>query len=229
MLSTAASFVFAVGWLVPILGAAVPYPLFLQQVNRRRYDHALGWMAFWALCQSLAVVIGTWIAPEQAAEAIFSGPPYVEEMFRWIRTGEGAEGSLPLFLPIHAKHYALFCLLSLLTASSAALVLGTWMLNYMNFYVAQLVQFSAAPWLAACIGWPLWSILRVIGFITTGIALAVPAVNLLAKMRGSALVQPFPWRVLAVGFDFVLADIVVKATLAPLWRQWLLRALDGIG
>ena len=228
ILANAASFIFGIGWLTPFLGAAVPYPLFLQQVRRSRYASALGWMLVWAVFHSVATIVATGIAPAQAAAAIPSGPPYVEEMFHWIRTGEGAEGSLALFLPIHLKHYILFCLLSLVTASSAALVLGTWMLDYMNFYVAQLMQASVSPWLAALVGWPLWSYLRVIGFITTGIALTVPAINLLARIQRRASTQSFPWQVLGVGIGFVLADIVVKATVAPFWRQWLLQALDGV-
>ncbi|MGK7876816.1 MAG: hypothetical protein AB4426_27070 [Xenococcaceae cyanobacterium] len=53
-------------------------------------------------------------------------------MFHWIQTGEGAEGSLRLFLPIHLRNYLIFCLLSLITLSSTALIFGIWMLNYMN-------------------------------------------------------------------------------------------------
>jgi len=232
LLTTTASFIFNSAPLTPLLGAAIPYPILLLHVRRARYRRALSWILLWAVLQSLAVIIATLQAPERAAQVIHNGSPYTNEMFHWIRTGEGAEGSLPLFLPIHLKHYALFCLLSLVTLSSAALTLGTWMLNYMNFYVAQLISASPTPWLAACIGWPPWSILRVIGFITTGIALTLPGLNQIARLqptcfKGQKLHHPFPLRLLLVGIGFVIADIIVKATLAPLWQKLLLKALSG--
>lgn len=44
ILSTTASFVFGVPWLMPILGAAVPYPIFFLQVRRQQYKSAFWWM-----------------------------------------------------------------------------------------------------------------------------------------------------------------------------------------
>ncbi|EGJ31522.1 MULTISPECIES: hypothetical protein [Moorena] len=227
ILATIASFVFGVPWLVPILGAAVPYPIFLFHVRHRQYMRALGWMLLWALFQSLAVGIGTALAPETAAQVILNGSDYIEEQLLWIRTVEGTEGSLRLFLPDHVQQYTVFCFLSLVTFGSAALVLGTYLLNYMNFYVAQLVQISVNPWLAALVGWPPWSVLRVVGFICTGVALTALGLNLVAKITRSNSQHPFPQRYLLIGIGFVVADIIVKATLAPIWQQLLSFALLG--
>lgn len=66
-------------------------------------------------------------------------------MLHWIRTGEDSEGSLSLFLSAHLLQYGIFCILCVVTLSSVALIFGTWMLNYMNFYVAELVKVSAKP------------------------------------------------------------------------------------
>ncbi len=166
-------------------------------------------------------------------------------MFHWIRTGEGAEGSLQLFLPIHLREYALFSLLSLLTFGSAALILGTYLLNYMNFYVGQLVYQSSHPWLAALVGWPPWSMLRVVGYIATGLALTALALNLghyfsrkfpqldeVQAGEGSSpgespgVYEPrsagsrrstldFPRQYFLMGLGLLLGDLLVKATLAP--------------
>jgi hypothetical protein len=227
LLTTSASFILGVAWLTPILGAAVAYPIFLLQVRRRRYSSALGWMLLWGLFQSLALAGGTILAPERAAEVVLSGPAYTEKMLHWIRTGEGDEGSLQLFLPIHLRYYATFCFLSLVTFGSAALLLGPWLLNYMNFYVAQLVRISANPWMAACLGWPPWSLVRVVGFISTGVALTALSLNLMTRSRGQVPQYPFPQRYLLVGIGFVVADVVVKALLAPVWQRLLLNALQN--
>lgn len=227
VLSAIASFVLAVPWLTPLLGAAVIYPIFLYQVRQGRYNLALRWVLIWAFFQSLAIGVCTAIAPEQGAEAVLKGSAYTADILHWIRTGEGAEGSIRLFLPIHLQQYAIFCILSVATLGSAALLLGTYLLNYMNFYVAQLVQISARPWLAVSIGWAPWSLLRLVGFIATGTALTALGLNLLAKMRGQIPHLPFPTKHLLAGLGLVVADIIVKALIASSWRQLLQVALLG--
>ncbi|MDF5711179.1 MAG: hypothetical protein PUP90_26785 [Nostoc sp. S4] len=225
ILSTTASFVFGIPWLTPFLGAAVPYPIFFLLVRRQQYKSTFWWMLLWAVFQSIAVIVATAIAPQTAAKAIPRGQSYTMEMFHWIRTGEGTEGTLSLFLPNHLLHYGIFCILCIVTLSSIALIFGTWMLNYMNFYVAQLVKMSAKPWLAAILGWYPWSILRVIGFIATGVALAALGLNLLTRMRGEVPKSAFPKTYMLIGITFVIADILVKALLAPIWQKLLLSAL----
>ncbi|WP_138499684.1 hypothetical protein [Nostoc sp. PA-18-2419] len=225
ILSTTASFVFGIPWLMPIFGAAVPYPIFFLEVRRQQYKSAFWWMLLWGVLQSTAVIVATAIAPQTAAKAILRGQSYTIEMLHWIRTGEGTEGSLSLFLPDHLLQYGIFCILCVVTLSSVALIFGTWMLNYMNFYVAQLVKLSAKPWLAAILGWYPWSILRIIGFIATGVALAALGLNLLTRIRGEVPKSAFPKFYMLIGIGFVIADIVVKAVLAPIWQKMLLSAL----
>lgn len=225
ILSTTASFVFGIPWLMPIFGAAVPYPILFLHVRRQQYKNAFWWMLFWGVLQSIAIIVTTTIAPQRAAKNILRGQSYTTEMLHWIRTGEGSEGSLSLFLPGHLLHYGIFCILCVVTLSSVALIFGTWMLNYMNFYVAELVKVSAKPWLAAILGWYPWSIIRIIGFIATGVALAALGLNLVTRIRGEVPKSPFPKTYMLIGIGFVIADIVVKALLAPIWQKLLLSAL----
>ena len=215
VLTTGASFSFSIPKLMPFLGAGVIYPLYLFLVARRCYNQAMVWVLWWAICQSFAVAGATVLAPERAAEVVLHGAVYTEDMFHWIRTGEGAEGSLQLFLPIHLREYALFSLLSLLTFGSAALILGTYLLNYMNFYVGQLVYQSSHPWLAALVGWPPWSMLRVVGYIATGLALTALALNLGHYFSRKFPQLDFPRQYFLMGLGLLLGDLLVKATLAP--------------
>ncbi|MEH2248972.1 hypothetical protein [Nostoc sp.] len=225
ILSTSASFVFGIPWLMPIFGAAVPYPILFLHVRRQQHKSAFWWMLLWGVLQSIAIIVATTIAPQTAAKNILRGQSYTTEMLHWIRTGEGSEGSLSLFLPEHLLEYGIFCILCIVTLSSVALIFGTWMLNYMSFYVAELVKVSAKPWLAAILGWYPWSILRIIGFIATGVALAALGLNLVTRIRGEVPKSPFPKTYMLIGICFVIADIVVKAVLAPIWQKLLLSAL----
>jgi hypothetical protein len=226
-LSTGLSFLLANPWATPFLGAAGAYPSFISGIRSKQYSRVAILMLVWGVFQSIAVGLASAWFPETAAVTIARGPAAAAELFHWIETGEGAEGSIRLFLPIHLRNYVVFCGLCCLTVSSAALLFGTYMLNYMNFYVAQLVTASAHPALALVVGWPIWSILRVIGFILTGVALAVVGLNLLARLQRQPPRHLLPRRFLRLGIAFVIADIVVKASLAPLWRQMLHYALFG--
>ena len=227
VLTTIASFSFRIPQLMPLLGAGVIYPLYFLLVARHSYNRAMMWVLWWAFCQSLAVAGATVLAPEQATEVVLNGSVYTENMFHWIRTGEGAEGTLQLFLPIHLREYVLFSLLSLVTFGSAALILGTYLLNYMNFYVGQLVYHSSYPWLAAFVGWPPWSMLRVMGYISTGLALTALALNLGHKISRKFPQLDFPRRYFLLGLGLLLGDLIVKATLAPIWQKLLHVALIG--
>ncbi|NEO87625.1 MAG: hypothetical protein F6J87_25690 [Spirulina sp. SIO3F2] len=226
-ISTLLSFAIAHLWLTPLLGAAVAYPSLLMGVRRQHYWQTGVLMLLWGVFQSVAVGLAAAWFPERAAMVIVRGSAVTTEMLHWIATGEGPEGSLRLFLPIHLRNYVLFCSLCCLSVSSAALFFGTYLLNYMNFYVAQLVGASVHPGMALLVGWPIWSVLRVVGFILTGVALAVVSLKLWARSRRQRFPAIVPWSLLRWGVAFVVADIVVKATLAPLWRSLLHYALLG--
>jgi hypothetical protein len=235
--STALGFLLGWAWLFPVLGAAVPYPLFIRRVAAARYRAAVGWVLLWTVFQSLSVGGGVLLFPERAAVTVHRGPPYAREMIHWVRTGEGEEGSPRLYLPIHLRHYAAFCVLSVLTAGAASLVLGTWLLNYMNYYVASLVRASVDHTTAALLGWPLWAEIRVVGYVITGAALAALGLSLFRRWVGRG--RPpgngrdretrvrFPVRVFLLGLGLVVLDAVLKAVLAPFWQPVLLKALLG--
>ena len=227
VLTTIAGLSFRIPWLMPLLGAGVIYPLYLFLVSRRCYNQAMLWVLWWAICQSFAVAGATILAPERAASVVLHGTVYTENMFHWIRTGKGAEGSLQLFVPIHLREYATFSVLSLFTFGSAALILGTYLLNYMNYYVGQLVYFSTHPWLAAVVGWPPWSMLRVVGYVATGLALTALALNLGHYFSRRFPQLDFPRQYFLMGLGLLLGDLIVKATLAPIWQQLLQMALIG--
>jgi hypothetical protein len=230
-LGAAASTALGIGigypWLLPLLGALVPLPIFLNRIRHGRPGAATGWVLYWCLAQSLAILVAVALAPERTGHVVWRGPAYAEEMLHYIRTGEGPEGSARLFLPVHARHYALLCIISLATLGAGGLILGTVLLNYMNFYVAVLVQSAANPGLAALFGWPVWAVLRVVGYTATGAALAAFSWRFWSGRKGCAGARPYPWRLWMLGLGLVLLDSALKALLAPGWRGLLLRALEG--
>jgi hypothetical protein len=205
-------------WLLPALNAAFAWPLFLENVRRERRVEALQEMLFWALSMTFAGILVSYAFPDQAGRAIFRGQSYLEEMFAWIRTGVGPEGDPSIFVPFHVRHLLLFAALTLVSAGLLGLVMGAVLLNYMNFYVGHLYATANDPVAVALFGWPVWSILRVVGYIV----LAIPLTEItLALLSRRPLHRPALLTFTLAGLALLAADLVLKAALAPTWRTVL--------
>jgi hypothetical protein len=217
---------YAVGnrFLYPFLCVLPAYMamVFLLKAGRRR--RAVAAMVVWAIGLGFAGTFFTAAAPERAAAITLNGENYRDEMFGWIRTGEGPEGDVSQFLPQHALHSGLFALLSLATASALSMLFGTILMNYMSFYVGSLVITSEFPQMIYPLGWPVWAIVRVVAFVILGVVLAEPLLGRLFSYRWTIRdLAPF----LVAGMGGLIADALMKWLLAPFWRQWLLEAVGS--
>jgi hypothetical protein len=213
-------------WLLPLLNATPAYVLMVVRLRRGDRRGAVTAMLVWAA--TLAVVATTTFAlwPSDPGPSILHGPAYREEMFQWIRTGVGSEGSPRLFLPQHLLHLAAFVVLSLLTASSLSIFMGAVLMNYMAYYVASLAR-SGVPFATVLLlGWQPWALCRVAAFCTLGAVLAEPLLSRLAASRYEGLRAARPFLLAAGGG--ILADWLLKALLAPSWGLWLRAGLEQI-
>lgn len=217
------AFGFAIGnaYALPLLAAALAYPFFRADVRARRGKRALARMLLWSLSLSLAAIAATILVPERAESVILRGAAYRDDMFAWIVTGEGAESDPTRFLPEHALHFAAFAALALLTGGFLALALGVLLLDYMNFYVAELLV-RLDPFLpAALVAWPLYAAVRVAGFVTVAIAIAHLSFALFARRPPDRV---FFFRYFYAGAALVAADAALKIVLAPIGREVLAAA-----
>jgi len=222
ILSTAIGYFVQNGILLPLLNIAVSYPVMFTLLSHSQRKRAVVTMLFWALCLGVVAVIASEYFPIRAGAAVIHGPAYVDEMFTWIRTGIGAEGNPSKFIPQHLLHLAIFCVLSLITASLLSLLMGAMLMNYMGFYVGSLIHASRNPLLASLMGWHPWSILRVGSFVILGVVLAEPLICKIQKRDyRPAGVGPYVW--IAIGG--LILDIVIKAWLAPWWGLELRKIL----
>lgn len=216
------------GVLLPILNTAAAYAAMVVLLRRGRRRQAVGLMLVWAaaLAFCATATFSMWgddVGRNDLGPLVVYGPAYRDEMFHWIRTGEGSEGRPSEFIPQHVVHLAAFVALSLATASAASMVLGATLMNYMGFYVASLYRSGVSDGDLWLWGWQPWAICRVAAFVILGVVLAEP---LLSRLR------PYPYaglrsarRYLVFAAAGIAADWILKALLAGTWRANLGRLL----
>ena len=208
---------------LPVLMTLVIYPVYALDLSQGRRNLAVCHTLFWAFVSSVLMIYFVRQDAAHMAKRVFRGVSYRDNMFQWILTGEGSEGNIRLFLPEHIKHFAIFCVSSFVTAGVWGLAFGAVLLNYMNFYVGSLSLKAHPPFLVFLFGWPLWSYLRVIGFVLCGITLSEPLLSQLIRFRPDFRRSS---RYFIFGLVLILADIFLKAALAPFWRGLLRRIVS---
>ena len=210
-------------WLLPLLLAGPAIQALWAYLGAGERGRALRLMFGWALALAVFGPLAMAIAPEAAEEAVLRGDAYREEMMAWLASGEGAEGDIRLFLPIHLQRLLLFVPLSLASGGALGLLMGAVMLNFMDFFVASYAAASAgAP---AVLAWFPWSLCRVAAFVILGVVTAEPLVRRLGKV--SAPLEPGRGRLLWIAGGLLVADVALKAALAPAWGRFLAGFLDG--
>jgi hypothetical protein len=228
LLATAVSFPLGLAlgqaWLLPVLNALPVYLVLVHRLRKGERGGAVRTAIWWAGTLALVGTACLAVWPGETGRLVLGGPEYLDRMLTWLRSGEGTEGSLSLFLPRQLLQLALFAVLSLATASALAIAMGAVMLNYMSFYVAGLLKAGAPLWGVTVLGWQPWTISRLAAFCTLGVVLAEPLLLRLSSSAREKLnpVGRAPYYVAAL--SGIVAGWILQAALAPLWARWL-RAL----
>jgi hypothetical protein len=204
-------------FLLPVLNAA---PAWWAMTRRLRAGDLRGAIVLMLIFPAALAVIGTaflafWPTPDGLTPAVLRGPEYRAEMFEWIRTGVGSEGDWRLFLPLHIRHFVVFAAVSLATGSLVSITGGAILTNYMNGYVASIHRAGAPLWATIFFGWQPWAICRVAGFCIFGVLLAEPVLSRVFRYERQPWSRVRPWFLIASAL--ILADWILKATLAPTW------------
>ena len=173
-------------WLLPLLLVAPAIHALWRYLGEGRRSEAVRLMLGWALALAVFGPIAMAIAPEAAEASVLRGAEYREEMMSWLATGEGAEGDIRMFLPLHLQRLLLFVPLSLVSGGALGLLMGAVMMNFMDFFVASYA--AAASGVPAALAWFPWALCRVVAFVILGVVTAEPLVRRLAKV--TAPLQP---------------------------------------
>jgi hypothetical protein len=219
---------YAVGWvlgvplLLPILNTLASFPFMVAALRRGDLRLAVARMLLWALTMGVAATLISYAQPARTDALFLRGESYRTEMFEWVMTGRGAESRPSEFIPQQIGHAALFSGLALATGGVAAMPAGAVLMNYMGHYVGALAASSRRPALAMVLAWHPWAVIRVISFVVIGVVLSAP---LLSRLGRFSVDRTAARTLLSYAVAGLIADIVLKTLLAPLWQRLLLRVV----
>lgn len=200
-------------FLLPILNISPAYPFMIYLILKDKRKEAVYSMLLWALYLIFFGTIVFSIFPERAEKVVINGKAYKEEMFDWIKTGIGRESNPKEFIPQHLAHIGIFIFLSLISASLFSIIMGSIMVNYMNFYVAQLIINSKNKIVPIIFGWHFWSLIRVISFVILGVLLSEPLLSLIKKKTPQILKEK---TMILIAISGLILDIALKTIFSPL-------------
>ncbi len=209
--------------LFPAVMTAAIYPLYLADLRASKNWRAARHVLLWAFSSTVAMIALTVLLGEQIGSLVLHGESYRYEMFEWIKTGAGPEGDPRLFVAPKLREIAVFSALSLISAGLLGLFLGSFLLNYMNYYVGCLIV-HAQPgklWVPLIFGWPIYAIIRVVGYVNLGVVLSIPLLRLL-KLTDLSLRDARKQLALAlacIALDFALKATVANAVYWPMLSQ----------
>ncbi len=217
LLSYPLGLAFGSPWLLPLLNTAPAYVVLVRRLGRGDRAGAVRAMLLWAAALAVAGTASFALWPSPVDGLVLNGPAYRDEMLHWIRTGEGREGRLSLFLPQHLLHLGAFVALCLPTASALGILLGAVLMNFMSFYVASLARAGVPAGAVVLLGWQPWALCRVAAFCVLGVVLAEPLLGRFRPLARSGSRR----RCVLAAVACLLADGVLKAVLAPTWGALL--------
>ena len=208
-------------WLLPLLNALPAYVVLVHRLRKGERGGALRAMLWWAAALAIVGTLAFVWWPLPLDPVVVNGPEYKAEMFHWIRTGLGREGSPRLFLPQHLLHLAAFVAIGVATVSAGAILMGALLMNQMSYYVAELAKAGVPAWGVALLGWSPWAIARVAAFATLGVVLAEPFFRRVFPATREKLKARGRGAYVMAAMSGILADWFLKALLAPAWGRWL--------
>ena len=226
VVATVASY--AAGWLigspalVPVLNTLAGYPLMVDALRRGQTRLADARMLVWALALAVCATLLSYARPWQTDTLFINGAAYRREMFAWVMSGRGAESTPSQFIPQQAMHALGVSALALVSGGLLAMLMGAILMNYMGHYVGALAATSAHPAATMVLGWHPWAVIRVVSFVAIAVALSAP---LLGRLLAFRIDREDARRIVFLGAFGLLADVVLKAMLAPAWQRLLLRVV----
>ena len=176
----------------------------------------------WAVGASIAAIVAFASAPEAIESRVLFARGYIATMRAWVERGGPIEPSPGALLRKQLRELAAYLAAALATGNLLAIAMGAVLLNFMNAWFVVLVRAAEERRLAALLGWPCWSIARVLAYVALGAACAQPWAVAIGRPGAPDEIA----RLVAFGIALVVVDLGLKAGLASWYGRRLGRALS---
>ena len=212
---------------LPLLQVIVIIPFFLKNVWKWRLWRASGLVLLWSLLLTVSVAAASYSigCSIDHVSRIIKGQSYLSEMIHWIETGEGPEGDPSLFIVPKIIEIGLFSIVTFLTIGIGGLFMGAILLNYMNLYYGTVIYMANGDPNAILFGWPIYAIIRVIGYVFLGTYLSRLIMNIAERKPLNQLFTGTARRLLIYALILIILDFILKATIANTIYQPLLNSI----
>ena len=208
---------------LPLLNGLVIFPFLAWALRVGRPRRAVGLVLFWIVVQSVATVAVSLLLTERAGLAILGALEFRTQWLAWIDHGTPVLAWLP-----QLRELIIYALAAFLTGGLAALILLAMVLNTFNFTVASLIQQAVSPVLLLLIAYPIWMVVRLLGYVILAVFLAEPVAVLDLRPAWWSAWWPQRRRLLGIGLALILAGVVLQLLLSPVWQR-LLGLATGAG
>ena len=200
----------------------------------------LGWMAFllasrmvglgWGAASVGAWAVGTTVTsvylflrrPKEVDERVTRAAEYRASMLAWLESGIGPEAHPGATVTQHLREAIGYAAAAIATANLASLVMGAFLLNTMNAYVATLLRAAKRTGRVLLLAWNLWSVVRVAAYIMIGAGASAP----MLRLAGWRVDTKAATTLAIAGAAGVVLDLVLKLTLSRPWGRALKGAVD---
>jgi hypothetical protein len=199
--------------------------MFLWALRQGRPRKAITLALFWVVVQSVSVVAASLLFEDTAGRAVQGGLEYRSAWLAWIEGGPLVSIAPSLAYGRQVIELVLYALAMTLTGGVGGLLLLTLALDRFNFTVASLLAIAQSPVLSAVAAWPVWLIVRLVGYLIVGAVLAEPVANLDLRPAYLAAWLQARKRLLLAGLAIILLGVLLQVLLSPLYRTILHNAL----
>ena len=215
------------GLALPLLQVIIIIPFFLKNVWKWRLWRASCLVLLWSLVLTVSVAAASYSigCSIDHASRVIKGQSYLSEMIHWIETGEGPEGDPSLFIVPKIIEIGLFSIVTSLTVGIGGLFMGAILLNYMNLYYGTVIYMANGDLNAILFGWPIYAIIRVVGYVFLGTYLSRLAMNIVEKKLLNQLFTGTARKLLIIALILIILDFILKATIANTLYQPLLNSI----
>jgi hypothetical protein len=193
--------------------------LFVATLPSDRFWLACGIVSLSISSHSALVIALTVHDPLGASLCLRGSEEYWLRTWHWVQTGEDVEYQWRTWVPAHILLLTMLICTGAASMGAIPFARGIEELDYMNFYVGQLISHSERAELAIVFGWHPWSFVR--GLSYTIVLFEVSSWSL-QGLTGERFSTPQRRRLRwGIGLSLAFLDATIKATFSPWIRDQL--------